>query len=77
MATPYSVQPISFVFVDAGDAVDQFLYGTEDRVQPSGLALEDAPKKNTNRFGDEQNSREEKGNLKPTITGHLELLRFQ
>ena len=58
------------VGVDAGEFVEEALAGDEDGVEPGAATFEDARHVAAHGFGEEQDDRDEEGNLEPAVEGH-------
>ncbi len=58
------------VGVDAGEAVEEALAGDEDGIEPGAATLEDARHVAAHGLGEEQDERDEEGNLEPAVERH-------
>ena len=58
------------VGVDAGEAIEEALAGDEDGIEQGRAALEDARHVAAHGLREEQDEREEEGNLQPAVERH-------
>ena len=59
-----------FVGVDAGESIEETLAGDEDGIEPGAAALEHARHVEAHGLGEEQDERDEEGDLEPAVERH-------